>query len=481
MLYLGIAIFLSQAPHLPVLTLAQALEQADRQNQDLEAARARLQQADELSAQAWAGYLPRLTADGRYTYNTVEASIRLPTSYWIRDVGVLQGPAFDPSRPASLDNPPGQQTSLVQVPAEFQEAVIQPQHSLNANFVLSQALVAPQLWANISNAYKAERAATLNTENIRREILFATAQLYYAAEGYREAIAVQERLLEVTQAREKDAELQLRVGTSTKVALLRAQIERARAEQDLLRTRNAYRAAKVALATVLARDPDFDVTRPQAPPPPPSLQVLLDSAQERPDVAAAKANLELAQGQRTSVVLSYFPSLSAFGQYSVANAQGFTGQYDVFAAGLQLTWTLWDGGLRESQLREASGRILENQHVLRGLELRAREDVMRALLDLESARANVVKASEQVVLARESAALVNSSFQAGAATYLEVVDANAALHQAELNAISEELNEQLAVIRVAYAAGGLDSALQGHPERRSVDHERVPNHESSAN
>lgn len=453
-LSLTAALVLAQAH--PVLTLEEAFRLADAQNQDLQAARARLLQADELSRKAWAGYLPQLTANGTYTYNSAEAKITLPTSYYIRDVGTPQGPAFDPSREPGLDNPPGMQTSLIQVPAEFIEAEIQPKHALNGAIQLSQGIVVPQLWTAIGNANLAERAANLSVESARRDILLGTAQLYYGAEGLRQALDVQTRLLDVNKAREKDAEVRYRVGTATKVALLRAQIERARAEQDVQRTRNAYQGAKIALGTLLARDPNFEVTPPAAPPELIPTEQLLEAAGSRPDLLAARTNLELAQGNRTGVIMKYLPTLGAFGRYQLSNASGFTGEYGIFTMGAQLSWTLWDGGLREAELREASARIVEVQHNVTGLELRVKEQVSRALLDLESTRANVVKAREQVKLARESAQIVNASYEAGAATYLEIVDANAALTQAELNAISEELNTQLAVLKVAHAAGLFD-------------------------
>lgn len=448
LLSLTAALLLAQAQ--PVLTLDEALERAATHNLDLAVARARLTQAELISNKAWAGHLPQLSANGTYAYNTATAEISLPTAYAIRDVGVPQGP------PTGDPNVPGAQTSLVQIPTEFITTTIQPQHALNGTVQLSQALIAPQLWAAIGNASLAGKAAKLSVQNAQREIVFATAQLYFAAEGLREAVEVQERLLEVNRQREKDAEVRFQVGTSTKVALLRAQIERARAEQELVRTRNSYLGTKVALSTLLARDADFEVARPALADALPGKEALLSTANERPDLRAAETNLELAEGQKRGVWFSYAPTLAAFGRYNVSNARGFTGQYDSFTFGAQLSWNLFDGGLREAQLREASAKILENEHALEGLRLRVKEDVTRALIDLESSRVNVAQALEQVKLARESSQLVNASYEAGVATYLELVDANAALTQAELNAISQELNAQLAVLKVSYAAGAFD-------------------------
>ncbi len=440
----------------PVLTLEQAFQQAQESNLDLQVARARLTQADEISRKVWSGYLPQLSLSGNYTYNSDEAVIGLPTGYFIRDVGTTQG------QPPAGGEVPGAPTTLIQVPSGFLETEIQKKHMFNGTAQLTQGLIVPQLWPAFRNANLAERAAELSVENARREILFATAQLYYAAEGLREAVGVQERLLEVNRQHEADAETRFQVGTVNKVALLRAQIERTKSEQDLLRTRNAYASAKIALATLLNRPADFEVTRPTEPAPVGSPEELLKSAPEnRPDVLAALTNLELAQGQKTATWYKYAPSLTGFARYNVSNAAGFTGKYDTFAVGAALNWTLYDGGLRESELRENAAKVVESRAAAQQSENRARQEVQTAWLELQSAEANTVKAREQLRLAQENASLVRASFDAGAASYLDVVDANAALTGAELSAISEELSAQLATLKLAKAAGLFDPAQRG--------------------
>src|SRR5690606_21100222 len=97
-------------------------------------------------------------------------------------------------------------------------------------------------------------------------------------------------------------------------------------------------------------------------------------------------------------------------------------------------------------LREA--RALKEQ-----AERNTRDEVFRARLDLESARANRLKAEDSASLARESAALAELQFKAGMATYIEASDANTVLTQAEIGLLTERLNEQLAALRLLKAAG----------------------------
>ncbi|WP_224245710.1 TolC family protein [Hyalangium gracile] len=426
------------------LTFQEVLTRTESQSLELQAARARLAQAQELSSKAWSGYLPQISAGASYTRNNVEATFALPTGYAIREVG---GPTSDDP------NLPGAPTNFALVPVGVQEVPIQKLNQLGAQVQLNQAIFAPALCMAIKSAGIAEDVATLNVEAARREILFGAAQLYFGAAGLLQAVTVQERLLVVYTAREKDAQVSFDVGAQPKVALLRAQIDRARAEQDLLRARNSYLSTIQALATLLNEPADFDVVVPEEPVLPEGIEQLEAAVQKRPDVVAAQRNIELAETGRSSVKWRYAPTLGLSAAYRWANAAGFTGQNTSWAITLGLQWVLWDGGLREAELRESSAKIAEAKANASAAENRARDEVRRGLLDLASARANRLKAEEQLRLARESQRLVDVSFKAGTATYLEVTDANTSLAAAETGFVGETLNASLAALRVLKAAG----------------------------
>ena len=441
---------------LPVLSFEEALAQAEKQNPDLDVARARLRQAQTLGAQAWSGYLPQISAQGGYTRNSQAAELTLPTRYGVRDTGVPQGPVDDPENPGST------RTNLIAVPVESITVPISKQNQLAGQLSARQGILVPELFPAIKNAYLAEKSTELTVENARRELLFGVARAYLGAASLRESIAVQEQLLEVRRGFEKDAQARFSVGDVAKIAVLRATLDRTRAEQDLVRSRNSYQAAKSSLAALLARPVDFDVAPPsgtgvalpeQAKDPVKAQETALGA---RPDLEAARTGVELAHGQRRQVIARYLPVLVATGNYLVSNSAGFTGQNTSWNVGLGVSWNLFDGGLREAQLREASGRIAEARATQRAAEERVKDDVRRARLDLESAEANQVKADEQVKLARESAQLVKNNFEAGVATYLEVTDANTSLSGAELSAVNEGLNVRLARLALVRAMGLFD-------------------------
>ncbi len=405
-----------------IITLEQALELAGERNLDLKAAQARLRQADELSVQAWAGYLPQVTATGAYTRN--EPSQVLPAG------------TFGDGTP---------------------EVTLVAKNQLAGQVEANQVIFSPALWFGIRAAQRGEDVARHTIEGVRRDILFGVAQAYYGVASLKQAVEVSGRLLEIAQRQEKDARVRYDAGTIAKVGLLRAEIDRARAEQDLLRSRNSYESARIALATLLDRPVDFDVASPPEPSLPEELSQLEELAlRDRTDVQAARRSVELQRAARNATYGRYLPNVGAFARYQVQNASGFTGQSDAWAFGLGLSWNILDGGLRESQLREGSAKIVEAEASAASTEARARQEVRQSTLDLESARANAAKAKEQRELAAENQRLVDVSYRAGAATAVEQADATAELRNAEIAFTTESLSAQLAAVRLLQVAGEFD-------------------------
>ena len=75
-------------------------------------------------------------------------------------------------------------SQLVAVPDRV-TVVLQQRDALGAQVKGSQPILVPSLWASIDAAYLSERAAELNTESVRREILLSVAQQYLGAVGSR--------------------------------------------------------------------------------------------------------------------------------------------------------------------------------------------------------------------------------------------------------------------------------------------------------
>lgn len=437
-----------------VVTLDEAMAHARTNNPDLRIARARLVQAEQVFGKVRANYLPSVSVGGSYTYNNLEAKIAMPTGYYIRDTVIpIDQPPAGLEEPWTEDNVPGLPTSYIIYPSGMEDLTIQRHHQWGGQIELTQTILAPALIPAMQAASLGADAARLNIERARQELLFAVAQVYFGVVTAKEAWQVQERMLDVQKAHVNDARVKFEAGAAPKLLLVRAEIDLARAEQDVLSAKGQYEGARSMLAALLDRDPDFDVARPDSPPLPENVDDIDAVADGRLDVEAAQLMVRIAEKEQTRNTLSYLPNIGFAARYQMANVAGFTGEYGSWALQLGLNWTLWDGGLREAERREANAKHEEASASLAKARNAAKDEVRRALIDLATARANRVKAEKQLELARENDALVRVTDEAGVATAVEVADARNALVGAELARLAETLNAELATLRLAKATG----------------------------
>jgi len=144
----------------------------------------------------------------------------------------------------------------------------------------------------------------------------------------------------------------------------------------------------------------------------------------RPDVAAAERSMAAAKAQIGVAVAAYYPSVSVntTGGFESSNlAKWFSWMGRFWSAGLSMTQTLFDGGLRSAQVDQARANYdatVANyrQTVLTGFQ--EVEDNLAAQKILGSeARAQ----DDAVNAAQQSLALTLNQYQAGIVSYLNVV------------------------------------------------------------
>jgi outer membrane protein TolC len=425
----------------PVITLQEALQVAGERNFDIQALNAQLDQAQEISWKALSLYLPQVNVGGTFT---AQDEVRQTQAF-----GVGEITPTPPGFPAG-----GHLYERVgTVPYELQKDGL-----LGVQVNASQTLFSARLYFAIRGSKDTQKAAQLNLENGHRQILFGVARAYYAAAALKEVMGVSDRLLEIARRQEHDAQVRYTAGAIAKVGLVRAQIDRARAEEDVKRARAQYLSAKVALAALLARDTAFEV---ESPPEPPlastDLEALVKQAlEDRPEVQASREQQRAEEEGLKSNRSRYLPDVQAFGRYLWANQKGYNGKNDAWYGGLQLQWTILDGFRRESDIRESKGRVAEAGARAEGEVVRVRQEVTQALLDLETARSNAIKSSEQRDLAAENQRLVDVAYRAGTATAVEQADATAQLRNAEIQVNTDRLNAQLAALQVLNAIGSFN-------------------------
>ncbi len=120
--------------------------------------------------------------------------------------------------------------------------------------------------------------------------------------------------------------------------------------------------------------------------------------------------------------------------------------------GVSLSWAAWDGGRTRWEVAEAQGITAASRERLAEFDSQLTLELRERTLDLGAARAQLEAARQEVVSATEARRVVQERFSAGVATTTDLLDAQVALLQAEL-----DRTRALAGIRLAFAR--LDRAL----------------------
>lgn len=423
--------------------LAQALDAVERANPTLAGARASLAAARVAIRRAWAAYLPSVVALGTYTRNSAVAELAFPDfAQGFQMVETPEGPTL--------------------VPRSIQSIEVQKENQFGFQLQAQQTLLAPSAIPAIGAARAGVRAAEWGTEEVRRELLFATAELFHAAVAMAEAVRVTEGHVELFREHLRVAEVAYQAGSSPEIAVLRARTDLRAAERDLVAARRDYETLVGQLAQLMGREEaDIRVV------PPAELQRLLDGAtpvavahadadaalMNRPSYRSRLEQLRAAKRQRAAAAAAFLPNVGAGFTYNLSNTSGFTGENDWWAATAQVTLPILDRGLRLADLDEARARVREAEAALEENELQVRQDIREAEAALEAAATSLEAAREQAALARRTWQALETSFAAGAASSIEVADAASNLRSAELAVISEAVAYVSAHIRLLRAAG----------------------------
>lgn len=225
------------------------------------------------------------------------------------------------------------------------------------------------------------------------------------------------------------------------VASARAQVSRQR--MLLIEARNQRALAGARLARLIGADVERPVeaaatlAEPDAPPSP--LARLVDQALDaRAERRAIEFRIDAAEEQVIAAARSTRPTVLVAGGVDLARpnprifprADRWEESWD---ASLNVNWPLWDGGRRTADMQRAAQRAAAARERLAEFDSLVALEIREHLLALDSGRAAVAAASDAIAAAGEAQRVVTARYEAGVAIQAEVLDAELALLQAELD------------------------------------------------
>jgi outer membrane protein TolC len=402
-----------------ILTLEQALDIAARANPDLQLARLRQAEHAALAAQTRSGLLPQLNG-------------LVQTTYQVTNLAGI-GLTF-----------PGLRDRLG------------PFSTFDARPRLSQTVFDAALIASTRAAKERIKQAEEDTSVTRERVLGSVIQLYLQAlQASSRLRAAEARELNYEAIRRQVAD-RTEAGTANKLDLARAveQVQRervavafARRDRDVITTQLIR-----ALGLTTTGPAELAESVNAAPMPPAEDDALNIAYAARPEMRSLAMRRAVLERELQAASRQRWPK---FGVVADAGAFGATIPTTVstYLVAGTVTIPIYTGGRIENEVKAARLRLEQWEQERRQVEVAISQEVSQALLEVKAAERASGAAAVAAQAARDSLELARLRYEAGLATNLDVVTAQANLAQAEEEEIRTRFERLQARARLAQAQG----------------------------
>ncbi len=299
-------------------------------------------------------------------------------------------------------------------------------------------------------AYKragaAESLAKAKAEIARRGLVITVTKAYYALlSGQRKYATAQLALEQSRQSLDISSKLE-RGGEVSRSDVVKAELQFTAQEQAFRESKLVMESTRLDLAVLLFRDFDENFAIVDdlhlAPALPAFGEIRTMAGRENPDLQAALSNVRATGLDVTLARQAFLPSLTADMAYGI-EANAFALHSSVAAANqfgslpnlgyfvtVSMTMPVWDWGARYSKVRQSEAKRQQANVELSAAQRELIRNLRASYQEAQTAREQVDSLRHSADLAAESLRLNGLRYQAGEATILELVDAQATLTQA---------------------------------------------------
>lgn len=324
-----------------------------------------------------------------------------------------------------------------------------------------------ELSTRVEQAGRAAEAAGSETRRAGDVAALAAAEAWIGLAQAREYAELLGRSREAVAAHVEQARAFSAQGMLVRSELLRAEVELARMDDLVTEAEGNVRLAEAALAFRLGEPDAGGYVLTAIPSPAPlgdALAPWLETAEERPDLVAARHKLAAGELEAEALRGGLWPRIGVVARQDWSDDRLFGTHGDSTSIYAAASFDLFDGGRRRAAiaaaLAEAEAGRQDVAQFVDGIRLEIRQAWESARVALER-RTTAARALES---AAEALRITEERFEAGVVRTLDVLDAATALREAETRELVARADAQLAALRLATAAGRRpESVLSSDP------------------
>lgn len=410
------------------LTLDKSIRIALSQNPRHLATEERVDAAYSRLREAASGFMPSLNAQGQHTLD--EKSME------------LEFPSFVPGEPPQ------------RVEIDF-----------TRDYQFSMSLSLPlYTGGRLTSGFKqAKYNLESSKESVRQSkhiTVFNTKRAFYGHLLAKEFVTVAEEAIRVAEENLENVKNMYEVGMASRMDLLRSEVRLTNMQPELIAAKNNLRISELNLKTVLGMDLSQPVEiegvlsyEPQDP----DLEECIAAAQsQRPEMRQYDFQRKMAGETLKLSRAGYLPTLAVSGSYSFwADKLNF--QKDTwssfYAVNLVMNIPIFNGFKESAQIAQSKAMIREIDLNRKALQDAVELEVRQAVLRLREAKETLLSQEKNTEQGKESLRISQLNFSEGMATTLDVISAEAAYSQAQVNYSQALYNYVVAVAELDRAMG----------------------------
>jgi len=315
--------------------------------------------------------------------------------------------------------------------------------------------------SQVRQAVAQQHSSEANLTKAQSDLVLQTKQAYYTYVQNQRLVGVNEANLRNRQQHLAQAQARVQAGMGLPIDVVRAQTAIDDAVFNLNLARNTASVSRVILVQSMGLDPRTPIQVGDADEPAQAaddFNALVETAlKQRPEMAQAKANLQANEYGINIAKTSNAPSLVGTVGWGLRGSS-FPPQDNTLILGVAIQWNALDGGLTKGKITEAQANRNSAQAQLDMAALTVTSDVSQSYLNVKTAEQRLITTAATVANAQEALRLAQGRYDAGLGTFLDVLDAQAALVTAQTNRVNAQSTMNQARASLAHALNS-DPAL----------------------
>ncbi len=405
-----------------------AVNMALRAHPLLEVAHLQVAAAREDEIKAWSRHLPTVSLTGQFRHSNLE--ITIPQRFPV---------AVDPNTFRLI----------------YYDTTLTFGYKDNYNLTLQTSLMLTGFGKSLYAAWMMNKIVKAQKVRARQDTIQLALNVRRAYQGAllaRENLTLADSMVRIQERHVRDARERFQAGLIGEGELLRAELALRNAEASRREAEARYAEALSGLKTLLALPDSADIVLTDSltpypfPDDPDSLLALLE---HRPDFEALTYQIQAMEDQRKMHRARFLPTLAAFAFATYQKPYGFENSWgDQEGYGLQLNWSLFEGGGILSDYRKARIQRDILRKTLQFQKIQARNALKSALQKVRAARDVMERRRQDVETSRRMLELTRQAYENGLLREVDFQDVVLAYAQAQFGYLASVVQYNLAVLEL---------------------------------